>query len=303
MHNKKFPAVVVSSEHPRWKAGDKVVLNGWGVGEKHWGGLAGQARVSGDWLVPLPEGIDFRQAMAIGTAGYTAMLCVIALERQGVRPEDGEVLVTGASGGVGSIAITLLAKLGYTVTAVTGRSSEEAYLKQLGATNILPRVEFTQAGRPLAKERWAGAIDSVGSTVLANVLASVKYGGAVAAVGLAGGMDLPATVATVLTSVVATTVSLTVALAHGDSRSQGTAPAPAPSSSVVKAAIPTISTTQSLTSGSVPKMSIGKSTAATSPRLTCKTARTMTSLCLASHSLPAIKSTRSPTQDQTPCVK
>lgn len=190
-----FSGVVVASENPRWKPGDQVVLNGWGVGEKHWGGLAGQARVRGEWLVPLPEGIDFRQAMAIGTAGYTAMLCVIALERQGVRPEDGEILVTGASGGVGSIAITLLAKLGYTVTAVTGRSSEAAYLKQLGATYILPRDEFTQKGRPLAKERWAGAIDSVGSTVLANVLASIKYGGAVAAVGLAGGMDLSTTVA------------------------------------------------------------------------------------------------------------
>jgi acrylyl-CoA reductase (NADPH) len=190
-----FSGVVVASESPRWKQGDQVVLNGWGVGEKHWGGLAGQARVSGEWLVSLPDGIDFRQAMAIGTAGYTAMLCVIALERQGVRPEDGEILVTGASGGVGSIAITLLAKLGYRVTAVTGRSSEAAYLKQLGASNILPRDEFTQTGRPLAKERWAGAIDSVGSTVLANVLASIKYGGAVAAVGLAGGMDLPTTVA------------------------------------------------------------------------------------------------------------
>lgn len=190
-----FAGVVRESSHPDFQAGDKVVLNGWGVGEKHWGGLAGQARVSGDWLIPLPAGMTARQAMMIGTAGYTAMLCVLALEANGITPDSGEIVVTGAAGGVGSVATMLLAARGYNVAAVTGRASEEAYLRDLGATSIIDRAELSGKPRPLAKERWAGAVDVAGSTVLANVLAGMKYGGVVAACGLAAGMDLPASVA------------------------------------------------------------------------------------------------------------
>ena len=190
-----FSGIVAESAHPDFKAGDRVVLNGWGVGEKHWGGLAGQARVKGDWLVPLPDGISLKQAMAIGTAGYTAMLCVMALDRQGVTPEKGEIVVTGAAGGVGSVAVALLAKRGYQVAAVTGRTSETDYLTGLGASSIVDRAELSAPGRPLGKERWAGAVDVAGSTVLANVLAAIKYRGAVVACGLAAGMDLPASVA------------------------------------------------------------------------------------------------------------
>lgn len=186
---------VEASEHPDWTPGDAVVLNGWGVGETHWGGLAQRARLKGDWLVPLPAAFSAAQAMAIGTAGYTAMLCVMALERHGVRPEQGEVLVTGAAGGVGSVAVALLSRLGYTVAAVTGRPHEAVYLRELGATTVLDRAEFASPGKPLAKERWAGAVDTVGSHTLANVCAQMRYRGTVAACGLAGGMDLPATVA------------------------------------------------------------------------------------------------------------
>jgi acrylyl-CoA reductase (NADPH) len=200
---RKFPMVpgidlagtVETSAHPDYKPGDMVVLNGWGVGETHWGGLAQKARLNGDWLVPLPKTFTPAQAMAIGTAGYTAMLCVMALERQGVTPDKGEVLVTGAAGGVGSVAVAILARLGYQVVAVTGRPQEADYLKQLGATQVLDRAEFSAPGKPLAKERWAGAVDTVGSHTLANVCASTKYRGTVAACGLAGGMDLPASVA------------------------------------------------------------------------------------------------------------
>lgn len=190
-----FAGAVEASSHPDFKPGDSVVLNGWGVGESHWGGFAGKAKVSGDWLVPLPDAFSTAQAMAIGTAGYTAMLCVLALEDHGLTPERGEVLVTGASGGVGSVAVAILAKLGYQVVASTGRSEEEAYLKGLGAAEIIDRKTLSEAGKPLAKERWAGAIDAVGSHTLANVLAATRYGGAVAACGLAQGMDLPTTVA------------------------------------------------------------------------------------------------------------
>lgn len=190
-----FAGVVRESSHPDFQAGDKVVLNGWGVGEKHWGGLAGQARVSGDWLIPLPAGMTARQAMVVGTAGYTAMLCVLALEANGITPDSGEIVVTGAAGGVGSVATMLLAARGYNVAAVTGRASEEGYLRDLGATSIIDRTELSGKPRPLAKERWAGAVDVAGSTVLANVLAGMKYGGVVAACGLAAGMDLPASVA------------------------------------------------------------------------------------------------------------
>ncbi|WOC11905.1 acrylyl-CoA reductase (NADPH) [Gordonia sp. MP11Mi] len=190
-----FAGIVEESSNPNFAAGDRVVLNGWGVGEKHWGGLAEYARVNGDWLVPLESAFTFAQAMSIGTAGYTAMLCVMALERNGVSPESGEILVTGAAGGVGSIAVAILHKLGYQVAAVTGRPEEADYLTELGATRILPRADFTEPGRPLAKEQWAGAIDVVGGQVLANVCAGTKYRGAVAACGLAGGMDFPATVA------------------------------------------------------------------------------------------------------------
>lgn len=200
---RRFPMVpgidlvgaVESSSHPDYKPGDQVVLNGWGVGEVHWGGLAQKARLKGDWLVPLPERFSPQQAMAIGTAGYTAMLCVLALERHGVTPAHGEILVTGAAGGVGSVAIAVLAKLGYTVVAVSGRTEEADYLKRLGASEVLGRAEFAAPGKPLGKERWAGAVDVVGSHTLANVCATTKYRGVVTACGLAGGMDFPATVA------------------------------------------------------------------------------------------------------------
>ncbi len=190
-----FAGTVTDSTHPAWKAGDPVILNGWGVGETHWGGLAQVARVKGDWLVPLPSAFTARQAMAIGTAGYTAMLCVLALERHGIAPTDGEVLVTGASGGVGSVAIALLAQLGYTVVASTGRLAESDYLKALGASSVMDRSALSAPGKPIGKERWAGVIDTVGSHTLANACATTKYRGAVAACGLAGGMDFPASVA------------------------------------------------------------------------------------------------------------
>ena len=185
---------VIASSHPNWKAGDIFVHNGWGVGETHWGCLAEQAKLKGDWLVKLPAAFTPRQAMAIGTAGYTAMLCVMALDQQGVKPGTGEVLVTGATGGVGSVAIALLAKLGYQVVAATGKTSEEAYLKALGASSLIDRAELSAAGKPFQKERWAGVVDAVGSHTLANALAQTRYGGAVAACGLAQGMDLPTTV-------------------------------------------------------------------------------------------------------------
>jgi acrylyl-CoA reductase (NADPH) len=190
-----FAGTVESSSNPAWKPGDKVILNGWGLGETHLGAYAQKARVKGDWLVRLPPSISARDAMAIGTAGYTAMLAVMALERSGLTPSRGSVVVTGAAGGVGSVAVALLAKLGYAVTASTGRPDEAPYLKGLGATEVIERKELAGPPRPLAKERWAGGIDSVGSTTLANVLSMTRYGGTVAACGLAGGMDLPATVA------------------------------------------------------------------------------------------------------------
>ena len=185
---------VLESAHPDWKPGDSFIHNGWGVGETHWGCLAEKARLKGDWLVKLPAAFTTRQAMCIGTAGYTAMLCVMALEDHGVQPGDGEVLVTGATGGVGSVAVALLAKLGYQVVAATGKLSEEAYLKSLGATSIIDRAELSQPGKPFQKERWAGVVDAVGSNTLANALAQTRYGGTVAACGLAQGMDLPTTV-------------------------------------------------------------------------------------------------------------
>ncbi len=187
--------VVEESSSQRFKPGDRVVLNGWGVGESHWGCLAQKARLSGDWLVKTPEKFTARQAMAIGTAGYTAMLCVLALERHGVQPGDGEVLVTGAAGGVGGVAVAVLAKLGYRVTASTGRLNESPYLKSLGAADVIDRATLSQPGRALAKERWAGAVDTVGSHTLANVCAGMRYNGVVTACGLAQGMDFPATVA------------------------------------------------------------------------------------------------------------
>jgi len=190
-----FAGTVESSTHPKWKPGDQVILNGWGLGETHLGAYAEKARVKGDWLVRRPAGIGARDAMAIGTAGYTAMLAVMALERAGINPSRGPVIVTGAAGGVGSVAVALLAKLGYAVAASTGRTEEAAYLKGLGASEIINRNELTGPPRPLAKERWAGGIDAVGSTTLANVLSMTRYGGAVAACGLAGGMDLPTSVA------------------------------------------------------------------------------------------------------------
>ncbi|MDQ8188352.1 MDR family oxidoreductase [Pelagicoccus sp. SDUM812002] len=190
-----FAGVVAESSNSSFKAGDRVIMTGWGMGEKHWGGLSERARVKGEWLVPLPDGLNLRQAMGIGTAGFTAMLCVMKLEEQGVTPDKGEILVTGAAGGVGSVATTLLAARGYDVAAVTGRSEEAEYIKGLGAKRIVDREAFSGKGKPLAKEQWAGAIDVVGSNVLANVLAGVKYGGTVANCGLAGGMDLPTTVA------------------------------------------------------------------------------------------------------------
>lgn len=190
-----FAGVVEHSDSPAFQPGDKVVLNGWGVGEVHWGGLAELARVKAEWLIPLEPAFTPAQAMSIGTAGYTAMLCVMALERHGITPDSGEVLVTGAAGGVGSVAVAVLAKLGYTVVAVTGRAEEAAYLTGLGASRILPRSDFSEPGRPLAREQWAGAIDVAGGHVLANVCAGMKYRGVVAACGLAAGMDFPATVA------------------------------------------------------------------------------------------------------------
>ncbi len=199
---RKFPMVpgidlvgtVRSSESAAWKAGDQVVLNGWGVGEGHWGGLAQVARLKGEWLVPLPSAFTAKQAMAIGTAGYTAALCVDALVNAGVTPDQGEVLVTGATGGVGSVAVALLKKAGFTVAGSTGKASEHDYLTQLGADSIIDRAELSEKGRALAKERWAGVVDSVGSFTLANACAATKYGGAVAACGLAQGADFPATV-------------------------------------------------------------------------------------------------------------
>ncbi len=200
---RKFPMVpgidlagtVEASSHPDVAVGDAVVLNGWGVGEGHWGGLAQRACLKGDWLVPQPAAFSARQAMAIGTAGYTAMLCVMALERHGVTPEQGEILVTGANGGVGSVAVAVLARLGYTVVASTGRPDEADFLKTLGAAEIIDRATLNAPGKPLARERWAGAVDTVGSHTLANVCASMRYRGTVAACGLAQGMDFPATVA------------------------------------------------------------------------------------------------------------
>lgn len=185
---------VIGSNHPAWRVGDLVVHNGWGVGETHWGGLAEKARLKGDWLVRLPSAFTLRQAMAIGTAGYTAMLCVLALEDHGVMPGTGEVLVTGATGGVGSVAIALLAKLGYTVVAATGKANEEAYLKALGASSLIDRATLSAPGKPFQKEHWAGVVDAVGSHTLANALAQTRYGGVVAACGLAQGMDLPTSV-------------------------------------------------------------------------------------------------------------
>lgn len=200
---RKFPMVpgidlagtVEASDHPAYREGDPVVLNGWGVGETHWGGLAQNARVRSEWLIPLPPRFSFSVAMAIGTAGYTAMLSVLALERHGVSPDQGEIVVTGASGGVGSVSVALLSRLGYSVTAVTGRPEGADYLKSLGASHIINRAELESPGKPLTKERWVGAIDTVGSQILANVCAAMSYRGVVAACGLAAGMGLPATVA------------------------------------------------------------------------------------------------------------
>jgi acrylyl-CoA reductase (NADPH) len=187
--------VVESSEHPDWKPGDAVVLNGWGVGETHWGCLSQRARLKGDWLVRLPVGMTPREAMAIGTAGYTAMLCLMALERQGVTPEQGEVLVTGAAGGVGSVAVALLAARGFRVVASTGRAEEADYLRALGATEVMDRAALSSPGKPLQKERWAGVVDAVGSHTLVNACAQTRYRGVVAACGLAQGLDLPGSVA------------------------------------------------------------------------------------------------------------
>ncbi|MDR6182136.1 acrylyl-CoA reductase (NADPH) [Asaia bogorensis] len=190
-----FTGTVAESSHPEFKSGDRVILNGWGVGETHWGGLAERARVKGEWLVPLPDGIDLRQAAAVGTAGYTAALCVQALERHGITPEKGEIVISGAAGGVGSVATALLATKGYAVTAVTGRTSETTYLRELGAASVIDRAELTGRVKALGKERWAGGIDVAGSTVLANMISMMNYGGVIAACGLAAGMDLPASVA------------------------------------------------------------------------------------------------------------
>jgi acrylyl-CoA reductase (NADPH) len=200
---RKFPmvpgidgaGVVLESASPSFRPGDRVLVNGWGVGESHWGCLAERARLEGRWLLPVPAAFTAAQAMAIGTAGYTAMLCVMALERHGLTPAQGEVLVTGAAGGVGSVAVAILARLGYRVVASTGRTSEAPYLQALGAAEVVDRAALAAPGKPLQKERWAGVVDSVGSTTLANACAQVRYRGAVAACGLAGGMDLPASVA------------------------------------------------------------------------------------------------------------
>ena len=185
---------VLKSDNPDFKQGDEVILNGWGVGETHMGAYAERARVKGDWLIHKPAGLTGAQCMGIGTAGYTAMLCVLALEKAGIVPDSGPILVTGAAGGVGSVAIAILSKLGYHVIASTGRISEADYLKGLGASELIDRTELSEPGRPLGKERWAGAVDAVGSHTLANVLAQTQYGGAVAACGLAQGFDLPSTV-------------------------------------------------------------------------------------------------------------
>jgi acrylyl-CoA reductase (NADPH) len=190
-----FAGTVEQSSHPQWKAGDKVVCTGWGMGETHLGAYAEKARVKGDWLVALPQGLSARDAMAIGTAGFTAMLSVLALEKHGVSPNSGPVVVTGAAGGVGSVATAVLSKLGYHVIASTGRASEADYLKEIGATEVIDRNELSAAAKPIARERWAGGVDSVGSTTLANLLSMTKYGGAIAACGLAAGMDLPSSVA------------------------------------------------------------------------------------------------------------
>ncbi|HXI08956.1 MAG: MDR family oxidoreductase [Bradyrhizobium sp.] len=190
-----FAGTVEQSSHPQWKAGDKVVCNGWGMGETHLGAYAEKARVKGDWLVRLPDGMSARDAMAIGTAGYTAMLSVLALEKHGLTSESGPIVVTGAAGGVGSVAIAVLSKLGYHVIASTGRASEAGYLKNIGAAEVIDRNELSGPAKPLAKERWAGGVDSVGSNTLANLLSMTKYGGAIAACGLAAGMDLPSSVA------------------------------------------------------------------------------------------------------------
>jgi acrylyl-CoA reductase (NADPH) len=200
---RKFPmvpgidgaGVVLESTSPSFRAGDRVLVNGWGVGESHWGCLAERARLDARWLLPVPTAFSAAQAMAIGTAGYTAMLCVMALERHGVKPAQGEVLVTGAAGGVGSVAVAILSRLGYRVVASTGRPAEAAYLRELGAAEVMDRAALAAPGKPLQKERWAGVVDSVGSTTLANACAQARYRGAVAACGLAGGMDLPASVA------------------------------------------------------------------------------------------------------------
>lgn len=185
---------VLESSHPQWKVGDRVIHNGWGVGETRWGCLAQKARLKGDWLVPLPAAFTTRRAMAIGTAGYTAMLCVLALERHGVKPGDGEVLVTGATGGVGSVAVALLARLGHRVVAATGKAAEADYLKALGAAAIIDRAELSAPGKPLQKERWTAVVDAVGSHTLVNACAQTRWGGVVAACGLAQGADLPGTV-------------------------------------------------------------------------------------------------------------
>lgn len=190
-----FAGTVEQSSHPQWKAGDKVVCTGWGMGETHLGAYAEKARVKGDWLVALPQGLSARDAMAIGTAGFTAMLSVLALEKHGLSPKSGPVVVTGAAGGVGSVATAVLSKLGYHVIASTGRASEAGYLKEIGAAEVIDRNELSAPAKPLAKERWAGGVDSVGSTTLANLLSMTKYGGAIAACGLAAGMDLPSSVA------------------------------------------------------------------------------------------------------------
>jgi len=190
-----FAGTVEQSSHPAWKAGDKVVCTGWGMGETHLGSYAEKARVKGDWLVRLPDGMSMRDAMAIGTAGFTAMLAVLALEKHGLTPKDGPIVVTGAAGGVGSVATAVLSKLGHHVIASTGRTSEADYLKSLGAAEVIDRAELSGPAKPLAKERWAGGIDSVGSTTLANLLSMTKYRGAIAACGLAAGMDLPSSVA------------------------------------------------------------------------------------------------------------
>jgi acrylyl-CoA reductase (NADPH) len=190
-----FAGEVLESTSPEFKVGDAVLLNGWGVGEGHWGGLAQQARVKADWLIPLPKGFTAKQALAIGTAGYTAMLCVMALQKHGVKPADGEVLVTGAAGGVGSFAIALLSKLGFTVVASSGRPQEAEYLRSLGAAEVIDRSSLSEPGKPLARERWAAVVDSVGSHTLVNACAATKSEGAVAACGLAQGMDFPGSVA------------------------------------------------------------------------------------------------------------